>query len=239
MTGWFNIVGLVGDRRLGRLRRRVLPERALGLYERRASSVMDFADDEHILLARPGSLFFLILLLYTLVNIFARPGPGAVQQHLRRLAPARRGDRHRRCSSSSPTAPERGLRLHRADQQLRAYDGSTAASASGSSCCPSASCSRCTRRRATTPPRTPPRRPRARRSRPRKGVWRSVFWSGRDRLVRAAGVHCSPPPTSRRVNDGARLRRRAIFTSALDPWAAKMVLLIIATSGRSSAARRA
>ncbi len=57
-----------------------------------------------------------------------------------------------------------------------------------------------------------------------QGVWRSVFFSAADRLVRAARL----PVRRKRRRGGQRSGRRlvAIFTSALDSWAAKLVILI-------------
>jgi amino acid transporter len=63
-----------------------------------------------------------------------------------------------------------------------------------------------------------------------KGVWRSVFWAGADRLA-------CPCWRSRRRNDVGIVTNQglgsslSIFSSSLDPWAAKMVILI-ATIGQ-------
>jgi amino acid transporter len=69
MTGWFNIVGLIGIVSSVAYGAAIFLNATLGLY---ALSIfgMDFGDTKHIL-SETFVLFLLILVLYTLVNIFA------------------------------------------------------------------------------------------------------------------------------------------------------------------------
>ncbi len=165
MTGWFNIVGLVGIVASVGYGAATLPERLLGLYGLDIFGV-NFGDDEHIL-GETWLLFFLILVLYTLVNIFADRGLAlmnniSVGWHLLGVAviigvlifvP----DDHQSVE----------LRLQRADQQLRLarrlHEQPRLLAARAADRLPAR---RCTRRPATTPRLTPPRRRAARRSPP-------------------------------------------------------------------------
>src|ERR671925_439768 len=69
MTGWFNIVGLVGIVAGVGYGAATFLNILLGLYGLNILGV-NFGDAEHIL-AEQWGLFFLILVLYTIVNIFA------------------------------------------------------------------------------------------------------------------------------------------------------------------------
>jgi amino acid transporter len=69
MTGWFNIVGLVGIVASVGYGAALFLNALLGLYGLNILGV-NFGDDVHIL-GETWFLFFLIILLYTLVNIFA------------------------------------------------------------------------------------------------------------------------------------------------------------------------
>ena len=72
MTGWFNIVGLVGIVASVGYGAALFLNALLGLYGLNILGV-DFGDDVHIL-AETWLLFFLIMVFYTLVNIFADRG---------------------------------------------------------------------------------------------------------------------------------------------------------------------
>jgi len=69
MTGWFNIVGLIGIVASVAYGAATFLNALLGLYGLNVFSI-NFGDGEHIL-AETWLLFFLILVFYTLVNIFA------------------------------------------------------------------------------------------------------------------------------------------------------------------------
>ena len=66
----------------------------------------------------------------------------------------------------------------------------------------------------------------------RQGVWRSVFWSGVDRLVRAAGDHVRAPPTSTRDQRRARGSSLAVFATRADAELRQKVVVLIATIGQ-------
>ncbi len=72
MTGWFNIVGLVGIVASVGYGAAIFLNATLGLYGLSILGV-DFGDSAHIL-SETWLLFFLILVLYTVVNIFAHRG---------------------------------------------------------------------------------------------------------------------------------------------------------------------
>jgi amino acid transporter len=72
MTGWFNIVGLIGIVASVAYGAATFLNALLGLYGLDVFSI-NFGDGEHIL-AETWLLFFLILVFYTLVNIFADRG---------------------------------------------------------------------------------------------------------------------------------------------------------------------
>ena len=69
MTGWFNIVGLLGIVASVAYGAAIFLNALLGLYGVDIFGI-NFADTQHIL-GETWFLFFLILVLYTLVNIFA------------------------------------------------------------------------------------------------------------------------------------------------------------------------
>ena len=225
MTGWFNIVGLVGivasvgygaaivpqhharPLRAQHLRhqfrrRRTLPRRA------RSCSSCSFS------------------LLYTLLNIFGDRLLAHAQQHLGGLACARCCRDHRPARSSCPATTRASTsssarRLNNssalATDRPRAlafwflvlplgflltmytqtgYDASahTAEETRGASIAAA------------------------------QGVWRSVFLSAADRMVRAARTSCSRR-TTLRLSTMRAAPSSAIFTTALagDPWAAKLI----------------
>ena len=106
------------DRRLGRLRLRVLRDpalRPLGLGSRASSTS---PTTEHII-QEIFWLYAVILVLHALINIFSHRSDRAVHQHLGLVARDRNGDHPRDPDLRPRPAPERQLRLHREDQQLR------------------------------------------------------------------------------------------------------------------------
>jgi amino acid transporter len=72
MTGWFNIVGLVGIVASVGYGAAIFLNATLGIYGLDIFGV-NFGDSEHIL-AEQWLLFFLIIVIYTLINIFADRG---------------------------------------------------------------------------------------------------------------------------------------------------------------------
>ena len=86
MTGWFNIVGLVGIVSSVAYGAATFLNATLGLYSLDIFGI-NFADTEHIL-GETWLLFFLILVFYTVVNIFGDRGLAHDEQHIGRLASA-------------------------------------------------------------------------------------------------------------------------------------------------------
>ena len=117
MTGWFNIVGLIGIVASVAYGAALFLNAMLGLYgarhlrdqlrRHRAHPRRDLAP----LRPDPDPLHA--------GQHLRRPLPGADEQHLGRLAPARRRDHHRDPGLRPRRPPELQLRLRRADQQLR------------------------------------------------------------------------------------------------------------------------
>ena len=117
MTGWFNIVGLVGIVASVGYGAAIFLNATLALYSFSIFGI-DFADSKHIL-SETWLLYFLILVIYTLVNIFADRGLAlmnniSVGWHLLGVAVVIGllvfvPDQHQ----------DAGLRVRRADQQLR------------------------------------------------------------------------------------------------------------------------
>ena len=110
MTGWFNIVGLVGIVASVGYGAATFLNITLGVYGADIFGV-NFADTEHVLGEQFG-LFLLILVLYTLVNVFgdrllALFNNISVGWHVL----GRRGD-HRPARLRARRSPERRLRLH-------------------------------------------------------------------------------------------------------------------------------
>ena len=116
MTGWFNIVGLVGIVASVGYGAATFLNATLGLYgvehlrrrlrRQRAHPERDLA----ALLPDPGPLHAR--------QHLRRPRAGDDEQHLGRLARDRRADHHRAARLRAGRAPERELRLRRAHQQL-------------------------------------------------------------------------------------------------------------------------
>jgi amino acid transporter len=227
MTGWFNIVGLVGIVASVAYGAAIFLNALLGLYGLDIFGV-NFGDTEHIL-GETWLLFFLILLLYTVVNIFADRGLAlmnniSVGWHLLGVAVVIGllifvPDDHQ---SASFVFGERinnngffggsisnfgfwffvlptGFLLTMYTQT--GYDASAHTAEETKDAATAAA----------------------------QGVWRSVFWSAViGWFVLLAFLFAANDVQA--VNDGAGFVG-AIFTSALDSWAAKLVILI-ATVGQ-------
>ena len=139
MTGWFNIVGLIGIVASVAYGAAIFLNILLGLYGLNILGI-NFGDTTHIL-SETFLLFLIILLLYTLVNIFADQFLAllnniSVGWHLLGVAVVIATPDLR-----ARPPPERQLRLRPADQrQRRSSAARPATSASGSWCCRSASC---------------------------------------------------------------------------------------------------
>ena len=227
MTGWFNIVGLVGIVASVAYGAAIFLNALLGLYALNVFGV-DFGDSAHIL-SETWLLFFLILVLYTVVNIFADRflalmNNVSVGWHLIGVAivigllifvP----DQHQ----------DLGFVFGERINNNGAFGGSTTSLGFWLLVLPvgflltmytqtgydaSAHTAEETRGAATAAA---------------QGVWRSVFWSAViGWFVLLAFLFAATDVKA--VNEGAGFVG-AIFTSALDPWAAKLVLLI-ATVGQ-------
>ena len=227
MTGWFNIVGLVGIVASVGYGAAIFLNALLGLYSLNVLG-LNFGDSEHIL-SETWLLFFLILVFYTLVNIFADRGLAlmnniSVGWHLLGVAviigllifvP----DDHQSASFVF------GERINNSGL----HDGSTSSLGFWLLVLPigflltmytqtgydaSAHTAEETRGAAITAA---------------QGVWRSVFFSALiGWFVLLAFLFAANDVQA--VNDGAGFVG-AIFTSALDSWAAKLVILI-ATVGQ-------
>ena len=227
MTGWFNIVGLVGIVASVGYGAAIFLNATLALYSVEIFG-MNFADSQHIL-GETWLLFFLILVFYTVVNIFADRGLAlmnniSVGWHLLGVAVVIGllvfvPDDHQDLSFVF------GERIN----NNGAFDGSTTSLGFWLLVLPvgflltmytqtgydaSAHTAEETRDAATAAA---------------QGVWRSVFWSAViGWFVLLAFLFAATDVQA--VNDGAGFVG-AIFTSALDTWAAKLVL-IIATVGQ-------
>src|SRR5262245_6401588 len=227
MTGWFNIVGLVGIVASVAYGAAIFLNALLGLYALNVFGV-DFGDSAHIL-SETWLLFFLILVLYTVVNIFADRflalmNNVSVGWHLIGVAivigllvfvP----DHHQ----------DLGFVFGERINNNGAFGGSTTSLGFWLLVLPvgflltmytqtgydaSAHTAEETRGAATAAA---------------QGVWRSVFWSAViGWFVLLAFLFAATDVKA--VNDGAGFVG-AIFTTSLDPWAAKLVLLI-ATVGQ-------
>ena len=227
MTGWFNIVGLVGIVASVAYGAAIFLNALLGLYALNVLGV-DFGDSAHIL-SETWLLFFLILVLYTVVNIFADRflalmNNVSVGWHLIGVAivigvlifvP----DKHQ----------DLGFVFGERINNNGAFGGSTTSLGFWLLVLPvgflltmytqtgydaSAHTAEETRGAATAAA---------------QGVWRSVFWSAViGWFVLLAFLFAATDIKA--INDGAGFVG-AIFTSSLDPWAAKLVLLI-ATVGQ-------
>jgi amino acid transporter len=227
MTGWFNIVGLVGIVSSVAYGCAFFMWATLNLYGLDILGI-NFGDDAHVL-GETWFLFVLIMLVYTLVNIFgdrilALMNNVSVGWHLLGVAIVIAllvfvPDDHQSASFVF------GERIN----NNGAFDGSTGALGFWLLVLPvgfiltmytqtgydaSAHTAEETRGAATAAA---------------QGVWRSVFWSAViGWFVLLAFLFAASDEKA--VNDGAGFVG-AIFTSALDPWAAKLIF-IIATVGQ-------
>jgi amino acid transporter len=227
MTGWFNIVGLVGIVASVGYGAALFLNALLGLYGLNILGV-NFGDDVHIL-GETWLLFFLIIVLYTLVNIFADRALAlmnniSVGWHLLGVAVILAilifvPDDHQSVSFVF------GERINNSGL----HDGSTSnlgfwllvlpigfllAMYTQTGYDASAHTAEETKGAATAAA---------------QGVWRSVFWSAVIGWFVLLGFLFAASDVDA-VNEGAGTVF-AIFESSLDPWAAKLVILI-ATVGQ-------
>ncbi len=93
MTGWFNIVGLIGVVAGVGYGTAFFLNFLFGLYTVNIFG-LNFADNGHVLNETFG-LFVLILIVFTVLNVFADRFLALGQQHLGGLASPGCGDRHR------------------------------------------------------------------------------------------------------------------------------------------------
>jgi amino acid transporter len=227
MTGWFNIVGLIGIVASVAYGAAIFLNALLGLYGLNILGI-NFGDSSHIL-GETWLLFFLILVLYTVVNIFADRflalmNNVSVGWHILGVAVVIAllvfvPDHHQSAKfvftdrinlngafGGSTSAPGFWLLVLPVGFLLTMYT-QTGYDAS-----------------AHTAEET-----RGAAKAAAQGVWRSVFFSALiGWFVLLAFLFAANDVKA--VNDAAGFVG-AIFTSALDPWAAKMVLLI-ATVGQ-------
>ncbi len=228
MTGWFNIVGLVGIVASVAYGCAFFLWNLLNLYGLNIFGV-NFGDTEHIL-GETWLLFFIILLLYTLVNIFADRVLALMNNISVGLAPARGGGDHRACWSSCRTT----TRARASSSAQRFNESGTLGGDNGglgfwflvapvgfllgmytqTGYDASAHTAEETHGAAIGAA---------------QGVWRSIFFSAIiGWLVLLAFLYAANDVGAVNDSGGAVF---GIFNSALDPWAAKMVVLI-ATVGQ-------
>jgi amino acid transporter len=227
MTGWFNIVGLVGIVASVGYGAAIFLNATLALYGLDVFG-LNFGDDAHIL-GETWLLFFLILVLYTVVNIFADDflalmnnisvgwhvlGVAVIIGLLVFVPDSHQdfgfvfGERINNSGLHGGSTSNLGfwflvlpIGFLLTMYTLTGYDASAHTAEE-------------TRGAAITAA---------------QGVWRSVFWSALiGWFVLLAFLFAATDVNA--INDGAGFVG-AIFTSALDPWAAKLVL-IIATVGQ-------
>ena len=194
-TGWLNLIGLLA----------VTASVAYGaatFFDLTLSTLSSGYADSYSL-TRVFITFVVILVLAATGQHLQRPPAGDRQQHLGVVARRRRRDRDPGPDRRARHPPERRLRVHRADQQLRLQQRVS----TGSWCCRSASCSRSTRSPASTPPPTCRRRPRGRPNGAAKGIWRSIFYSAVGGYVLLlAFVFAVQDPAKVTAGGGARRR---------------------------------
>jgi amino acid transporter len=227
MTGWFNIVGLIGIVSSVAYGAAFFLFTLLQLYGLNIFGI-NFGDDVHIL-SETWLLFFLILVLYTVLNIFADRVLGllnniSVGWHILGVAiiigllifvP----DHHQNASF---------VFGHRINNN-GAFGGSTSGLGFWLLVLPVGFLLTMYTQTGYDASAHTAEETRGAAKAAAQGVWRSVFWSAVIGWVLLlaflfAATHVNA------VNDGAGFSG-AIFTSALDPWAAKMVILI-ATVGQ-------
>ena len=227
MTGWFNIVGLVGIVASVAYGAAIFLNATLALYGLDIFG-LDFADSEHIL-GETWLLFFLILVLYTVVNIFADRvlalmNNVSVGWHLLGVAiiiallvfvPSDHQDL--------------GFVFGERINNSGFFDGSTASLGFWFFVLPIGFLLTMYTQTGYDASAHTAEETRGAAKAAAQGVWRSVFWSAViGWFVLLAFLFAASDVDA--VNEGAGFVG-AIFTSALDPWAAKMVL-IIATVGQ-------
>ena len=227
MTGWFNIVGLVGIVASVAYGAAIFANATLGLYGVNIFGA-DFGDSKHIL-SETWVLFVLILLLYTVVNIFADSFLAlmnniSVGWHLLGVAiiigllvfvP----DQHQDFSFVF------GERIN----NNGAFDGSTSSLGFWLLVLPVGFLLTMYTQTGYDASAHTAEETRGAAMAAAQGVWRAVFWSAViGWFVLLAFLFAANDVQA--VNDGAGFVG-AIFTSALDTWAAKLVL-IIATVGQ-------
>ena len=117
MTGWFNIVGLLGIVASVAYGCAFFLFNLLQLYSVDIFGV-NFGDTTHILARDVAALPDHPVPLHGGEHL-RRPDPGADEQHLGRLAPARCGGHHRAAGLRAGRPPEHELRLRRAPQRER------------------------------------------------------------------------------------------------------------------------
>jgi len=227
MTGWFNIVGLVGIVASVGYGAAIFLNATLALYGLDIFGI-DFGDSAHIL-SETWLLFFLIMLLYTVVNIFADRvlalmNNVSVGWHLLGVAviiallvfvPADHQDL--------------GFVFGERINNSGFFDGSTSSLGFWFFVLPIGYLLTMYTQTGYDASAHTAEETRGAAKAAAQGVWRSVFWSAViGWFVLLAFLFAATDVDA--VNEGAGFVG-AIFTSALDSWAAKMVL-IIATVGQ-------
>ena len=225
-TGWFNIVGLVGIVASVGYGAAIFLNITLGALRRSTSSGSTSATTSTSSASSSAAVLPHPRPLHAGQHL-RRPAPGAVQQHLGRLARARsRGD-HRLARLRARQPPERRLRLHREAQQLSASATARPASLAfwflvvplgflltmytQTGYDASAHTAEETRGAAIAAA---------------QGVWRSVFWSA----VIGWFVLLALLFAATDVDGGQRRRRRLELDRHQRPatlWAAKLILIIV------------
>jgi amino acid transporter len=227
MTGWFNIVGLVGIVASVAYGAAIFLNATLGLYGLKIFGI-DFGDSEHIL-GETWLLFFLIMVLYTVVNIFADrvlalANNVSVGWHLLGVAVIIAllvfvPDDHQ----------DLGFVFGERINNSGFFDGSTTSLGFWFFVLPIGFLLAMYTQTGYDASAHTAEETRGAAKAAAQGVWRSVFWSAViGWFVLLAFLFAATDVDA--VDDGAGFVG-AIFTSALDSWAAKTVL-IIATVGQ-------
>ena len=139
MTGWFNIVGLLGIVASVAYGAAIFLNILLGLYGLNILGI-NFGDTNHVL-SEQFLLFLIILARVHAGQHLRRPLPGCAQQHLGRLAPARGRDHHRAsCGSCRIVTRAPSSSSPRSSTSRDSSAARPATSGSGSSSCRSGSC---------------------------------------------------------------------------------------------------
>ena len=139
ITGWFNVLGLVGIVASVDYVLAFFLTQLFGLWGWDLGFI-NFADDQHVI-QEIFWLFAIILVLHAMINIFSHRLIALFNKHLGLVARGRGVDHPRDPDHRPRLSPERGLRLHRAGQQLRVRRRRhQRLGVSGSSSCRSGSC---------------------------------------------------------------------------------------------------